>query len=84
MAFEDHIGRELAIGNVVVMSMPGYSDICLGTIVEFTPKRVRVEYENNWNMMSRTLVEPKTLFLVNSYDLVEYLLKNDGKLAKKR
>ena len=87
MEHKDHIGQELAVGDVVVMSMPGYSNIWLGTIVGFTPKKVRLEYESKWSYagsMTMILVAPETLFKVKSTDLVEYLLTNDGKLAKKR
>lgn len=82
MAHRDYIGRELKPGDAVVMTTPSYSSICIGTVVEFTPKKVRVKFMNTWNYSKPTeftiLVESKTLYKADGPDFVEYLLKNSG------
>ena len=75
MVARDIVGQELTIGDVVVMTMPRYADICFATIIAFTPKNVRVQYKNDTK-----LAHSKTLFKVDKSLLVEYLLKNNGTL----
>ena len=75
MVVRDIVDQELAIGDVVVMTMPRYADICFATIIAFTRKNVRVQYKNYTK-----LAHPMTLFKVDKSVLVEYLLKHNGKL----
>ena len=46
---KDVFGNELAIGDTVAFYAPGYRDMVTGTIIAFTPKQVRVEFNNTWN-----------------------------------
>lgn len=45
----DFLGNELQIGDFVAFTRPGYRGLCVGKILAFTPKSIRVEYTNNWN-----------------------------------
>lgn len=47
--YKDFLGKELAIGDTVILVAPGYRHLCKATIIAFTPKQVRVEYSNTWN-----------------------------------
>lgn len=81
MAYLDLIKRPLEIGDAVVMGRPRYSGLCIGTIVAFTPKKVRVKYINNWNykaMEETILVEPFSLCKIDGPHYTEYLLKKSG------
>lgn len=84
MLYSDLIGQPLDIGDAVVMRMPGYNDICIGTVIAFTLKKVRVEYFNNWNylkgMKEIVVIYPKSLFKIEKTNpvFVEYLLKKSG------
>ena len=43
---KDFLGKELQIGDSVVVAVPNYREFVLAKIVAFTPKKVRVVYEN--------------------------------------
>jgi hypothetical protein len=47
--YVDFFGQTLYIGDTVAFYAPGYRQFCQGTVIAFTPKKVRVEYLNNWN-----------------------------------
>jgi hypothetical protein len=65
---KDLVGQTLSVGDRVIMRTPQYSSICIGTIKEFTPKKVRVTYFNNWNykkpMEFDILVDSHTLYKI--------------------
>lgn len=42
---KDFLGKDLQIGDGVVVVLPNYRELVLGKIVAFTPKKVRVVYE---------------------------------------
>ena len=42
---KDFLGKELQIGDAVVVAVPSYREFALAKIVAFTPKKVRVVYE---------------------------------------
>jgi len=41
---KDYFNNELAIGDTVAFYQPGYRNFILGKVVDFTPKKVRVNY----------------------------------------
>ena len=46
---KDYFGKELEVGDEVAFYAPGYRMFTTGTIIDFTPKQVRVTYLNTWN-----------------------------------
>lgn len=46
---KDYFGNKIEIGDTVAFYAPGYRRFTTGVIVAFTPKQVRVEYNNTWN-----------------------------------
>lgn len=46
---KDFLGKQLELGDTVVITAPRYRQFALATVIAFTPKLVRVEYINNWN-----------------------------------
>ena len=51
----DFMGKELSVGDTVIMIAPGYRHFCKGTIISFTARLCRVEYYNDWNYPSSPL-----------------------------
>jgi hypothetical protein len=45
---KDFLGKELRIGDSVIIVAPNYREFVLAQIVAFTPKKVRVVYEDNY------------------------------------
>ena len=45
----DYFGNKLSIGDQVAFYAPGYRMFTTGTVIKFTPKQVKVEYNNTWN-----------------------------------
>jgi len=45
---KDFLGKELQIGDSVVVVVPNYREFVLAQIVAFTPKKVRVVYEDRY------------------------------------
>jgi hypothetical protein len=45
----DFQGKPLALGDQVAFPRPNYRGLTLGTVVAFTPKKIRLEYVNTWN-----------------------------------
>ena len=62
---KDFLGNELEIDDYVVLTAPFYRHFARGKIIQFTPKKVRVEYTNNWNysdgMICNYLSDPEFL-----------------------
>jgi len=46
---KDYFGNELAVDDEVAFYAPNYRMFTTGIILSFTPKQVRVEYNNTWN-----------------------------------
>lgn len=54
---KDYFGNELAIDDIVAFCRPNYRELCKGKIVQFTPKQVRVEYDQ-WSSKHTYLGHP--------------------------
>lgn len=46
---KDFLKQDLSVGDDVVMVAPHYRMLTKGKIIKFTPKKVRVQYINDWN-----------------------------------
>lgn len=46
---KDFIGQQLAEKDTVIFRTPDYSSLCKGTVISFTPQKVRLSYVNTWN-----------------------------------
>ena len=46
---KDFLGRELEIGDSVIVIAPGYRNFVLARVIHFTPMQVRVSFMNTWN-----------------------------------
>lgn len=76
----DFIGRELEIGDSVIVIAPNYRHFVLARIIQFTPKQVRVSFMNTWNYggegrYTELLQSPQQLTKVDGPDLTMYLVK---------
>ena len=76
---KDFIGRELDMGDSVIIISPKYRQLVLARIIAFTPKQVRVAYRNTWNygkegMYMELLQWPDQLTKVDGPDLTVHLL----------
>lgn len=38
----DAAGKELSVGQVVVMTVSGYEELKIGTVYAFTPKKIKI------------------------------------------
>lgn len=54
---KDFLGNELQIGDEVVLTAPKYRMFTKAKIIAFTPKKVRVQYNNTWNYGPKGYVE---------------------------
>ena len=74
---KDFLGRELALGDSVIIIAPNYRHFVLARVIKFTPKQVRVAYNNDWNGYGycELLQSPSQLTKVDGPDLTMYLLK---------
>lgn len=78
MSKKDFIGLELNKGDFVAAVRPRYRDLVLGRIIEFTPKRVRVEYKLHYgDHMDTHLYESKDLVKLEGPHLTIKLLKGE-------
>lgn len=81
---KDFLGRDLELGDSVIIMAPGYRHFVLARVIKFTPKQVRVSFLNNWNFGSpgyytELLQYASQLTKVDGPDLTMYLLRNsDG------
>lgn len=50
---KDYFGNELHIDDEVAFYAPDYRRFATGTVVDFTPQKVRVKYMNTWNFPSK-------------------------------
>lgn len=46
---KDFLGKELSLGDTVILIAPNYRHLVKAKIYAFTPKHVRVEFYNTWN-----------------------------------
>jgi hypothetical protein len=77
---KDFLGRELEIGDSVIVIAPNYRHFVLARVIQFTPNQVRVSFMNTWNYGSdgyytELLQTPSQLTKVDGPDLTMYLLK---------
>ena len=77
---QDFLGRDLAIGDSVIIIAPKYRHFVVARIIEFTAKNVRVAFMNTWNFAApgyyvELLQAPSQLTRVDGPDLTAYLLK---------
>lgn len=49
---KDFLKNELNLNDDVVLMIPNYRGLVKGIIIAFTPKKVRVQYQNTWNFAS--------------------------------
>ncbi len=49
MNHKDFLGKELLMGDTVILIAPKYRHLVQAKVIEFTPKNVRVEFVNTWN-----------------------------------
>ena len=73
----DILNRELAVGMVCAFNPPKYKGIVLCKIVAFTPKRVKVQFQD-WKDTVTTTVDPFALAILDEKDVVLYYLKKKG------
>lgn len=77
---KDFLGRDLEIGDSVIVIAPGYRHFVLARVIAFTPKQVRVSFMNTWNFgaeghYTELLQSGSQLTKVDGPDLTMYLLK---------
>lgn len=60
---KDFLGKELELGDLVVTTRPNYRDFVKAKIIAFTPKKVRVEYNDYAGRPDTYLSEPNFLIL---------------------
>lgn len=54
---KDFLGKKLAVGDTVVLTAPQYRHFTKANVIAFTPKKVRVEFNNTWNFGSGGHIE---------------------------
>lgn len=72
---EDFLKRKLEIGDSVVFIPPYSKTMTLGRIVSFSPKMVRVVYQDWYKQEQESSRYPGELVKVDGPDLTMYLLK---------
>ena len=70
---KDFLGKQLDIGDEVVLTAPQYRHLVKAKVIAFTPKKVRVEYSNTWTYGSQGrleeyLSEPNFLILNKKFN----------------
>jgi len=46
----DFVGKEISLGDKVVMIAPKYRSLVIGTVIKFTPTALKISYRNTWNV----------------------------------
>ena len=46
---KDFFGQEIKMGDSVALTPHGYKDLVMGTVIDFTPQKVRVSYMRTHN-----------------------------------
>ena len=67
---KDFLGKELKLGDLVVVTEPQYRNLVKAKIVAFTPKKVRIEYRSQLGLTETDLSEPNCL--VRQHMVCEY------------
>ena len=71
---KDFLGKQLDVGDDVVLTAPQYRHLVKAKVVAFTPKKVRVEYTNTWNfsaadaVLQEYLSEPNFLIIAKKFN----------------
>lgn len=65
---KDFLGKELEIGDLVVVTEPKYRNLVKAKIVAFTPKKVRIEYRSYLGHNDTYLSEPDFLVLYQKFE----------------
>ena len=71
---KDFLGKQLDVGDEVVLTAPQYRHLVKAKVVAFTPKKVRVEYNNTWNFsgsqeyLQEYLSEPNFLVIAKKFN----------------
>jgi hypothetical protein len=65
---KDFLGKELEIGDLVVVTEPKYRNLVKAKIVAFTPKKVRIEYRSYLGRNYTYLSEPDFLVLYQKFE----------------
>jgi len=65
MSFTDFLGAELNVGDEVVFISRGYRDFSRGTVVSFTPQKVRIAH------IHRNIPDYAKLLLQDPYQLIK-------------
>jgi len=60
---KDYFGNELKIGDVVAFEKPRYRMLVTGTIISFSARQVRVEYETDTNGRTETYLSYPGVFI---------------------
>lgn len=76
---KDFLGRELVIGDSVIIIAPNYRHFVVARVIAFTARQVRVAYMNDWNfaapgLYKELLQSPGQLTRVDGPDLTMYLI----------
>lgn len=72
---EDFLKRKLSIGDSIVFIPPYSKTMTLGRVVAFSPKMVRVVYQDWYKRDQESSRKPGELVKVDGPDLTMYLLK---------
>lgn len=64
---KDFLGKELELGDLVVVTEPNYRNFVRAKIIAFTPKKVRVEYRSYLGKNDTYLSDPDFLILYEKY-----------------
>lgn len=54
---KDFFGNELDLGDKVAITYPGYKFLVNGEVVDFTAKKIRVQYRDLHGTIQETLVD---------------------------
>ena len=70
---KDFLGTQLDVGDEVILTAPLYRHLVKAKVVAFTPKKVRVEYNNTWTygsqgQLEQYLSEPNFLILNKKFN----------------
>jgi len=77
---KDFLGRNLELGDSVIIIAPKYRHFVLAKVIKFTTSQVRVAFMNTWNFpgggyYTELLQSPSQLYRVDGPELTAYLLK---------
>lgn len=76
---KDFIGNELALGDFVAFTRPGYRDLTLGKIIKFTPKKIRLSYTSYYGSDETHAIDSTYVVKLNEQDVILFLLRKKAK-----